>query len=277
MKYNPGILTAAQLLIARSPNIALNAIIWASGALPVKYGRVYTDKDGAPTWEPDTSVTPGGVDLVALVTKSGADLVDLDDCTLAFDCNGTTVVVTADFAAPANNEQRNAGAQRLTVNRAEDMNDVGSTAITAIDGINAGGTQNLPGNCEIEVWSLPNAAQYFAITCQKGLEFQPPGPAPIPIPCGRNPQEYVVPGRPDIKEVTFRENDFDYGRGLSALNGGAAVVRVDNEKNAAVITARYVFLDFYPQGGPSYPQEGNEEVFQESTGSFSRMFAFMSH
>ena len=276
-RYNPGTLTAALARLANSPNLGINAFIYASLRDPVLYGKVVTDGAGvaAFTAEPGAAIPVAGEDMVLRVVRGGDSVTELTNIKIAFDVNSgsTPETLDANFNVSSWAEWNEIGEQVLTISNAVDIGGTGDSVIKEIDSVTA---TNMPFNAEFEVWGMPPSDKYFAVTCTKDKSGPATLPATVPVGCGDNPQEYVLPGRPEVQNLRIVQNDFDFGRGLSSLAGHRATIKMDVLKHRNILSARYVWSGYIPSGSPEFPAGANDEVDSVSEGPYEKFFAFLA-
>jgi hypothetical protein len=266
-------LTAAQIQIAKKPEIGLSSRVFASAVPVQKVGRIIVSATGTTTFVAEAGVDwTAGMDLHVKVDSpiraASAPTLTLN-CTLEGPETGQTTVAT--FAVPAWVSDQS---HTYQVGRGLDFipQGAGNTnkKVLAITGASSA---NITQYAEFVVYGTPAEASFVEIGWKKSATGQYSTPVSIPIADGYNPSAALVLGRPEVPELTLNFSHIVASGGMVRYNGHTVAVLLKIIKDKSVEVSRILYTGYRPQTNPERG-EGNDEVMESSTGPFEDCLQF---
>lgn len=114
------------------------------------------------------------------------------------------------------------------------------------------------------------SGDYIDLGCTQTIGITQPGQPGIPIPCGIEPANWIVPGRKVQGDLSVEDLDFsDFSQNLQSFSGQRTVARIRSTRGAEVLRTIYC-IEWVPTIQISIP-EGDEPATVSAEGLFSRL------
>lgn len=273
-KYNPSALSAADIRLANVPELGKDVSTVYLSYDPFSVVKQITQTgNGAGAFDPLSNayaIPSAGLDLVIVCDNAVASDIPITislNVTNHLDANTTANVTLAapSFVADQSNNFPLATAAdfTLTTNATHKVK-----AILGINSISGGAVGN-----RYLVCALPDAASYFAAGCIRGVEKQLPFSTQKNVPCGSDPNAYILPGMRQIGELNIQAVYKSHLEGIARAADRNVTVKVHSTRSDRVPVETMVFGDWLCT--PNSPSgEGDDETVTTAEGMYRKVAVF---
>lgn len=274
MRFALAALSAAEILVAKKPEMGLDTRVFPSVVPVQKVGKIVVS-GGTNTWIPEAGVdwTAAGLDLCLKVDSplrcTAAPVVTLE-CTLVGPLTEEDVATT--FNIPSWVPDQSYSYQ---VGRGFDLvpTGVGNSAkrVLAVTGITS--ITGITGYAEFIVYGSQASSDFKELGWSKSVSGPYSTPASIAFPDGYNPAAAIRAGRPEIPELTVSMTHIASSAGMTRYNGHEIAMLAKVIKDKSVHVGNILYVGYRPQASPERG-EGNDEVVETSTGPYTDCIQF---
>ena len=283
MLCQPSALTSAVLPVIQAPALGGEIKVYASHIHALRLGSLYTDAGGTGRYDRNEAVaiaaTGRDIQAVAMTkltpTASGSNIVvtikgtDTSDGALT----GAATFGPPSWAADA--------ANYFPRNTAYDFITAASAKFKTLSAQQTGlvlptdwALTNLAANCKIDLYLLPEEAEYVELGWIDGLDFASKDPETVWIDDRMIAGAASKGGRTNRPELSGKFKFVSCADGISRFRGQKMTLRVDILKEETCVTDRLIFTEFNFSTKLSFP-EGSGVVTVDATGGFQEYLAFI--